>query len=96
LAIGWQRAYDQARERFFALIREKVGTDDERALREQKLMAEISVRLAQATVGSPIVWDQCRQEIISAIDAYADYCRTHAPEIRQAGLKIARAAVPKK
>lgn len=81
-----------ARERYYELVDAKLGGANQREIREQKLMAEISVMLAQLPWCSDALWGRYRDEIMAAIDDHAAYCRKHAPEIRLAGLKAARAA----
>lgn len=87
---------DAARERLHALLREKLGSEGDFERREEQVLAEISVRLAQAPHCSPEAWKSYRRQIIAAVDAHADYCMQHAPEVRMARLKLARALVNKK
>lgn len=62
---------EDARERYFSLLREKLGSEEDWARREQQLLAEISVRLAQIPHATKEAWKVYRQQIIHAIDAHA-------------------------
>jgi transcriptional regulator with XRE-family HTH domain len=81
-----------ARERYFQLLESKLGPDAEQELREQKVIAEISARLAQAVHCDASTWAEYRRQIIEAVDSYAAHCRAHGDEFRQARLQVARAA----
>lgn len=87
---------DVARERFHALLREKLGDEDDFERREQQVMAEISVRLFQAPYSSAETWKTYREQIIAAVDAHAGFCMKHAPELRMARLRVGRAMAEKK
>ena len=82
---------EAARDRFYATLRAKVGSDEEREIREQQLLAEISVRIAQLSVCSDELWKIYRKQIISAVDHYAARFRKDAAELDLARLREARA-----
>lgn len=86
--VAWAR-YDR-------LLNEKLGTEAEREKRQEKLMAEISVRLSQIQHSDDPAWKVLRQQIMEAIDAHAAFCMEHSAELKLARLKIGRASASKK
>lgn len=83
---------EAARERFYATLRTKVGDEGEQEIREQQLMAEISVRIAQLAVCSDELWKTYRKQIIAAIDAHATRYRKDGALLDHAKRRMARAA----
>ena len=84
---AWAR-YDQ-------VLAETLGTEEQREKRQEKLLAEIAVRLTQLPHNDEASWKLFRRQIIEAMDAHAAFCLKHSAEIRQARLKIGRAAARK-
>ncbi len=82
--------------RYDLALAEKLGTDEQREKRQEKLLAEIAVRLTQIPHNDKPVWNVLRQQIIEAIDAHAAFCLEHSAELRLARLKIGRAGAGKK
>lgn len=85
-----------ARERWHSLLREKLGSEEEFERREQQVMAEISVRLAQAPYCSRAHWKIYREQIIAVVDAHAEFCHRHAGELKIARIRMGEAAATKK
>jgi transcriptional regulator with XRE-family HTH domain len=82
---------EAARERFYSTLRAKVGEEGEQEIREQQLIAEISVRIAQLRVCSDELWKTYRKQIIAAIDAHAIRYRKDAAQLDLARRRMARA-----
>jgi len=78
--------------RYNQVLAEELGPEEQREKRHEKLLAEIAVRLAQIPHNDEAAWTALRQQIIEAMDAHAAFCLKHSAELKQARLKVGRAA----
>lgn len=81
--------------RYSQVLAETLGTDEQRERRQEKLLAEIAVRLEQVPHNDAATWSTLRQQIITALDAHAAFCLKHGAELKLARLKMGRAAARK-
>lgn len=79
--------------RYDALLREKFGAQEQREMKEQQIIAQIRVRLAQLWHCDAKQWHEYREQIVAIVDAHAAGVLEHAPELKIARLKALRATV---
>jgi transcriptional regulator with XRE-family HTH domain len=67
----------KTRNRFFELLAASMPKEGEAELREQKILTEVTVTLAQARHASDALWRRYLENLSQAIDDYRTFCREH-------------------
>jgi len=78
-------------QKFFRLLDYLSEPTEKGEMRQAQLLAEIAVRISQLKHWDKPAWQPLRQQIIKAIDDYAEFCFAHYAELRLAAKKTARA-----